>query len=139
MHLTRGTQYAILGLLHLGSQNGRRRILVSEIAKAEDLSPSYLAKIFQQLRKAGLVTSHRGTRGGFRLRVQPRYIQLRQIVEATQGMKDAQPCCSSAPHCSREPASCPLSVVWAKINNYTRQTLEITTLSDLLPPKPKKA
>ena len=52
---------------------------------------------------------------------------------------DAHPCCSAVPNSSREAASCPLSVVWAKINNYTRQTLEGTTLSDLLPPKTRKA
>ena len=139
MHITRAAEYAIRGMLYVASQNGRRRILVSEIASAEDLSPSFLAKIFQQLRKAGLVVSHRGTRGGFRLRVQPKHIQLRQIIEAAQGDLEESHCCSSAESCSRTPAACPVAAVWGKIKGFTAQTLEGTSLADVLPPRQKKS
>ena len=135
MHVTRAAEYAIRGMLYVASQNGRRRVLVSEIASAEDLSPSFLAKIFQQLRKAGLVVSHRGTRGGFRLRVRPRHIQLRQIIEAAQGSLDEDACCSSSASCPRLAEACPLAGIWNKINGYTAQTLEGTSLADILPPK----
>jgi len=139
MHLTRAAEYAIRGMLYVASQNGRRRVLVSEIASAEDLSPSFLAKIFQELRKAGLVVSHRGTRGGFRLRVQPRHIQLRQIIEAAQGSLKENPCCSSSDSCPRLAKSCPLAMIWDKINGYTAQTLEGTSLADVLPPRKSKS
>ena len=138
MHLTRAAEYAIRGMLYVASQTGRRRILVSEIASAEDLSPSFLAKIFQQLRKAGLVRSHPRTRGGFRLRVQARHIQLRQIIEAAQGNLKENACCSSSDSCSRVARSCPLAMIWGKINGYTAQTLEGTSLADVLSPGKSK-
>ncbi len=57
--------YAIRGMVYLASQAPGRVVLVSEIARAMDVPPLFLAKIFQQFTKLGLVKSFRGSGGGF--------------------------------------------------------------------------
>ena len=61
MELTRKGEYAIRGIIYLAQQPAGRVSLVSEIAQASDVPPTFLAKIFQSFAKLGLVTSTRGT------------------------------------------------------------------------------
>ena len=131
MRLTRAADYAVRGMLYLASHNGRRRVLVSEIAEAEKLSPSFLAKIFQQLRKSGLVSSHRGTRGGFRLRVAPKYIRLREIIEAAQGSVGVEGP-SNASSKKKGESDSPLAPICEKIDAQIIDLLDGTHLSDLI-------
>jgi Rrf2 family protein len=49
-------------------------------------SPSYLAKVFRELAKAGIVRAHRGVSGGVTLDRPPDGVNLLEIVEACQGM-----------------------------------------------------
>ena len=65
MELTRKGEYAIRGIIYLAQQPAGRVSLISEIAAASDVPQTFLAKIFQSFAKLGLVTSSRGTGGGF--------------------------------------------------------------------------
>jgi Rrf2 family protein len=60
-------------------------VLVNEIARAQNLSESYLAKVFQSLAKAGLVNSYRGAKGGYQLALPPERITLRDVTRAVEG------------------------------------------------------
>jgi len=126
MRLTRAADYAVRGMLYLASVNGRRRVLINEIAKAESVPTSFLAKIFQQLRKAGLVASHRGTKGGFRLRLSPKYIRLRDIIEAAQGPVTV------TWNGNGQSSPSPLDSICEKIDAQIVETLEETSLCDLV-------
>ena len=85
MRLTRGADYGTRGIIYLARQPANAIVLVGDIASAEQLSESYLAKIFQELAKGGLVRSHRGAKGGFSLARPPEQITLRQVIEAIEG------------------------------------------------------
>jgi Rrf2 family transcriptional regulator, iron-sulfur cluster assembly transcription factor len=67
MELTRKGDYAIRGIIYLASQPPNKISLLSEIAAAVDVPQTFLAKIFQQFSKTGIVKSFRGTGGGFLL------------------------------------------------------------------------
>lgn len=66
MKLTRGGEYGIRGVLYLAQQNDGRVSMLSAIAKAQDVPPRFLAKIFQALAKAGVVSLTWAPRGVFR-------------------------------------------------------------------------
>ncbi len=85
MQLTKGTEYGTRGVLHLAKLPPNSVVLVSEIAAAEELPESYLAKIFQYLAKEGIVRSHRGAKGGFSLARSADQITLREVIEAIEG------------------------------------------------------
>jgi len=84
MQLTRGTEYAIMGLSHLAMKEGEP-VLLAGIADAIGAPANYLSQVFQSLTRLGLVTSHRGARRGYTLARPAAEINLRQIIEGIEG------------------------------------------------------
>jgi Rrf2 family protein len=101
MRLTRGSDYGLRGLAYLAQQPVGQVVLVREVAEAKHVPESYLAKIFQELVRKGLVVSHRGARGGFSLAREPSDISLREVVEAIEGPIGLVPCLASEPDCDQ--------------------------------------
>jgi Rrf2 family protein len=56
-----------------------------DIARRQEIPLRYLEQIFQDLKKAGVVDSKRGPRGGYHLKAEPKDIRLGDIVRALQG------------------------------------------------------
>lgn len=122
--------YAIRGMVYLASRPPDRTVLVSEIARAMDVPPLFLAKIFQQFSKLGLVRSFRGSGGGFLLGRSPEDITLCEIVEAVEGPIMPNRCVMSSGTCSRDKV-CTVHPVWKKVQANVRETLSAVTLKDL--------
>ncbi len=130
MKLTRGAGYGTLGILYLARQPRDRVVLISEIAQAEGVPESYLAKIFQGLSKAGLVRSHRGARGGFSLARLPQEITLRQVIEAIEGPVALNRCLDPRQGCERS-ATCSLQTALAQAQEALLAALDQVTLHSL--------
>jgi Rrf2 family transcriptional regulator, iron-sulfur cluster assembly transcription factor len=122
--------YAIRGMVYLASQLPGRVVLVREIARAMDVPPLFLAKIFQQFTKLGLVKSFRGSGGGFLLGRPPEEITLCEIVEAVEGPIMPNRCVLSNGACSRE-KGCTVHPVWKKVEKSVIDILSGVTLKDL--------
>ena len=84
MQITRAAEYAIRGVLYLSCQREGAVCLLNEISESQEIPPSFLSKIFQNLSKAGIVSSSRGTGGGFTLIRPPNSITLLDVLEAIQ-------------------------------------------------------
>jgi len=130
MELTRKGEYAIRGIIYLAKQPVGKVILVSEVAEATGVSQTFLAKIFQNFAKLGLVNSFRGTGGGFLLGRPAAKITLRQVVEAVEGPIIPNRCLSGDGNCSRE-AECMVHPVWRKVQGEVGAILDSVTLEDL--------
>lgn len=138
MKLTRGADYGTLGILYLARQPRERVVLISEIAESQDVPESYLAKVFQDLAKAGLVRSHRGARGGFTLARPPEEITLRQVIEAIEGPLALNRCLDPREGCQRSP-ECPVHRALATAQGTLLSALDAVTLRSLTcqePPTP---
>ena len=123
--------YAIRGMVYLASQAPGRVVLVSEIARAMDIPPLFLAKIFQQFTKLGLVKSFRGSGGGFLLGRSPEEITLCEIVEAVEGPIMPNRCVMSERYLQpRQGVHGPPGVEERSRQMY-RETLSAVTLKDL--------
>jgi len=130
MKLTRGTDYGIRGILYLGMQPFERVTLLHEIAENQLVPESYLAKIFQDLNKAGLVRSHRGAKGGFSLARPAAQITLRQVIEALQGPISLNRCLDIREFCPRQ-EGCPVSRVLRQAQEQLLETLDAATVDVL--------
>ncbi len=130
MRLTRGADYGTLGILYLARQPRDRVVLISEVAAAEGVPESYLAKIFQDLAKAGLVRSHRGARGGFTLARAPQEITLRQVIEAIEGPLALNRCLDAREGCENSP-ECPVHQALASAQSTLTSALDAVTLQSL--------
>jgi Rrf2 family iron-sulfur cluster assembly transcriptional regulator len=133
MKISRGTDYGIQGILYLARQPLDKVSLLHEVAQAQSMPESYLAKIFQDLAKAGLVRSHRGAKGGFSLARPSSQITLRQIIEALQGPISLNRCLDIREGCANS-ETCPVADVLRKAQRQMLATLDAATLDGLVAP-----
>jgi Rrf2 family protein len=128
--INRKTEYALRGLRYLANNRTDETVMIRQIAQAVDTSPAFLAKIFQFLNAAGLVTSSRGVVGGFRLSRSPEKISLREILEATEGPVSVNVCVADEDACHLT-ETCATHKVWDMLRQSINQILEQITLKDL--------
>ena len=128
LRLSTKSRYATRMLVYLAINARQRPANTAEIAKAEGISKDYVEQILSRLRTAGIVTSHRGIKGGFSIAKNPEDVLVREIVELTEGAISVAPCIKG--DCSRA-TQCATQVVWDALNSSIEQTLSKFTLADL--------
>ena len=90
MRLSKGTIYAVNGLMALAGMKAQGPIQLKEVASSRNLPANYLAKIFGQLARAKILRSYRGARRGFMFARPINQITLLDIYEAVEGPMSAQ-------------------------------------------------
>ena len=130
MRLTRGADYGARGIIHLAKMPPNSIVLVGQIASAEGIPESYLAKIFQDLAKKGVVRSHRGAKGGFSLGRSANAISLREVVEAIEGPIALCRCLDPWEGCDKKD-TCAVYPILAEAQKRLLAVLDGTTLQDL--------
>ena len=131
MHFSMGTEYAIHGLLYLALKDQGEVVYVRDIARAQNVSETYLAKVFQQLARSGLVVSYRGAKGGFALAQPPERITMRRIIEATEGSSPLFNCLQSRRDCKLGD-DCEIRKVMNRVEKMMLEILDKTSLVDIL-------
>jgi Rrf2 family cysteine metabolism transcriptional repressor len=137
-------EYGVRVMVELARRAGEDPIPLAEIAAHDALPLAYLEHLVARLRKAGLVDSRRGSRGGYLLARSPTEITMAEVVEALEGSIAPIECISQAPDgsivCSREstnsgphpPHVCPTRLLWTRVRFSIVRTLQETTLADLV-------
>ena len=112
---------------------------LAEIAEHDGMPLAYLEHLVARLRKAGLIDSRRGSRGGYMLARPAEQITMAEVVEALEGSIAPIECISQSPDgsivCSRESDPdhvCPTKLLWTRVRGSIVRTLQDTTLADLL-------
>jgi Rrf2 family transcriptional regulator, cysteine metabolism repressor len=112
---------------------------LAEIAEHDGMPLAYLEHLVARLRKAGLIDSRRGSRGGYLLARPACDITMAEVVEALEGSIAPIECISQSPDgnivCSRESDPdhvCPTKLLWTRVRGSIVRTLQDTTLADLL-------
>lgn len=82
MKLTTRGHYSVKALLDLSLQPEYRPTSVKKIAQRQDLPAPYLEKLLIEMRRAGIVKSVRGAKGGYQLAAKPEHISLGKILES---------------------------------------------------------
>ena len=83
--LAQKTRYALRSLLYLAEESGGGPVQLARIAETQRVPPKYLELIMLDLKKAGLVVSTRGPRGGYLLAREASSISFGEIVRALEG------------------------------------------------------
>jgi len=92
MRYSQSTELAVDSLFYMAAHPEITDFSVEQVAQAQHVSVSYLAKVFQQLVKAGLLRSHRGSKGGYALGRAPNQITLRDIAVVFEGSSPLYEC-----------------------------------------------
>jgi Rrf2 family transcriptional regulator, iron-sulfur cluster assembly transcription factor len=130
VRFTKGADYGARGMVYLAKLPPSAVALIGDIAEEEDLPTSYLAKIFQELAKEGIVRSFRGAKGGFALARPAHEISLRQVIEAIEGPIALCRCLAPWEGCDKS-ESCPLHPVLAHAQKQMLAVLDNITLQEL--------
>ena len=130
MKLSKSTELAIDGLYQLAVTRPRQ-LLVSEMAGAQQVSTSYLAKVFQRMARSGLVNSTRGKRGGFTLARSPKSISIADVVRAIEADEPIYDCLHDRRGCKGN-SDCMLRDAFFEVEKVMYTMLEKTSLADLL-------
>ena len=132
-------EYGVRLMVELGRQAGTTPVALSAVAEAENLPLSYLEHLVAKLRQAGLVTSTRGARGGYRLARDPQQIRMDEVVEALEGQIAPMECFHATPEgkvqCSHEvdgDQACATKLLWTRVQGGVNKALSGTTLADLV-------
>jgi Rrf2 family protein len=134
VRITTWAEYGLICALHLAKRAGEGPITGREIAAGERLPADYVEQILLRLRRAGLVTSTRGARGGYALSKAPDEISVREVIAASE-LATFDLHCVSHPvgeeRCS-ESQSCSIRPVWMMLQRKIDDVLESVHLGDLL-------
>ena len=132
-------EYGVRVMVELARRAGDDPVPLAEIAAHDGLPLAYLEHLVARLRKAGLVDSRRGSRGGYMLARPSDEITMAEVVEALEGSIAPIECISQAPDgsivCARESNLdhvCPTKLLWTRVRFSIVSTLRETTLADLL-------
>src|ERR1700686_5259210 len=77
--------YAVLALAERGRASGAEPVPIGELAKRRDVPVQFLEQLFAVLRRAGIISSQRGVKGGYRFAREPATGTVLEIVELLDG------------------------------------------------------
>jgi Rrf2 family protein len=134
VRITTWAEYGLICALHLAKRAGEGPITGREIAAGERLPADYVEQILLRLRRAGLVNSTRGARGGYSLAKAPEDISVREVIAASElGTFDLH-CVThlvGEERCA-ESQSCSIRPVWVMLQQKIDNVLDSVHLGDLL-------
>jgi Rrf2 family protein len=101
LRLSKKADYALIAMKHLAIRPDAASASAREIAEQYDIPIELMAKVLQRLARRGLVTSHQGTRGGYRLSRPPSVISVADIIQAIEGPLTVTACSTEAENCEQ--------------------------------------
>jgi len=131
MKVSKKAYYGLRAILALAQTE--KPLSIHALAEMEHLPETYLEKILQTLRKAGLVTAHKGVSGGYALARSANNISIWDVLSPLDGpmkpfsssLKGTLPCL--------QVSHCQTNEVWRTLENKIEKTLSDISLSSLIP------
>jgi FeS assembly SUF system regulator len=133
IRITRQTDYGILLLSQMASHPLAEVHTAKNVAQQSRISLPMASKILKALAKAGLLVSHRGVKGGYRLAASAEHISLGDVIKALEGPIGMTECSFNPGACEQE-GSCPVQSNWQRISLAMRDALDRIPLSDMVIP-----
>lgn len=141
MRVTTWTEYSLIISLHLAKRGGTGSgpVAARELADTEKLPADYVEQILLRLRRAGLVESVRGAKGGYLLARHPSTISVRDVMTASEHQTFEVNCAShpvDAERCSPG-STCSIRPVWQALQQRVDDLLAGISLADLMKEEPQ--
>lgn len=146
-HITSSVEYGLHCLLWLVDPASGRPSS-RDLAELQGISPSFVAKIFPKLEKAGIVQAAAGVRGGYRLAKPPGEISVLDVVDAIEGSKALFDCQEIRDRCAvfdddapswATNGVCSIHAVMLRAEQAMRDSLARETLASLAAAVSRKA
>jgi Rrf2 family protein len=130
MRISAKADYAVRAAVELAAAADEKPVKAERIATAQGIPLNFLENILGELRHAGIVRSHRGAEGGFRLAKAPEQISVADIIRAVEGplasVRGGPP--EDAAYAG---AAEDLLRVWIAVRANLRRVVENVTVADI--------
>jgi Rrf2 family protein len=130
MRISAKADYAVRAAVELAATSDERPVKAERIATAQGVPLNFLENILGELRHAGIVRSHRGADGGFRLAKPADKISIADVIRAVEGplatVRGGPPEDSAYPG-----AASALPRVWIAVRKNLRSVVERVTVADV--------
>src|SRR4051812_19613756 len=120
--ITSKSRYAVRALVELaclGAMPGGQPVPIAELARRRDIPLQFLEQLFATLRRAGMLQSQRGVKGGYTFVNDPSELTVLQVVQLLEG--EFEP---DAPGDNQD--------VWMRAVGALREVLGTTSIADLM-------
>jgi Rrf2 family transcriptional regulator, cysteine metabolism repressor len=122
LSITTKSPYALQALVELARSGGSTPVPIGELARRRDIPVQFLEQLFAVLRRAGLLKSQRGVKGGYTFAREPADIPVLEVVELLDG-----------------PVGAEAKSIFAEAAAAARAILEATTIADLVERETREA
>jgi Rrf2 family protein len=129
--LSMRSDYGARAVIDLARRYGEGPVQSAEIAARESIPEAYLEQLLTSLRKAGLVRSSRGPRGGHELARPPSAIAFGEVIDALEGpflSLDAL----GDDHCDPASTAAVTREIWQAVADSANRILSSTTVETLV-------
>jgi Rrf2 family protein len=130
MRISAKADYAVRAMVELAAADSERPVKAERIANAQGIPLNFLENILGELRHAGIVRSHRGAEGGFRLAKPAAEITIADVIRAVEGplasVRGAPP-----EEADYGGAASSLPRVWIAVRVNLRRVVEQVTIADI--------
>ncbi len=131
MKISTKGRYGVRILLDLALHDNETPRLIRDISQSQQISEKYISRLIISLRKAHMVRSIRGAKGGFRLAKQPEELTLLDIVEVMEGPISIIDCVRCPEKCQKA-EKCATREVWERLNSDIQESMRKITLADII-------
>ncbi len=115
LSITTKSPYAVLALAELGRSSGAEPVPIGELARRRGVPVQFLEQLFAVLRRAGVVSSQRGVKGGYRFARPASSVTVLEVVELLDG-----------------PLGRDSEGIFAEAADAARKVLSETTIADVI-------
>lgn len=139
MRITTWAEYGVICALHLARRSTDGPVTGRDVAARERLPGDYVEQILLRLRRAGIVQSTRGAKGGYELARPAEEITVREIISAAELVTFDLHCETHPITEERCAQSCDCSIrpVWMMLQQRIDEVLDSVCLADLMEREPQ--
>jgi Rrf2 family protein len=130
MRISAKGEYAIKAMLDLALHRDRGLIPIQEVAARQGIPQRYLEQVLLSLKRAGLLTSKRGSTGGYHLTREPEEITVGVVLRAVEGTR--APFEAGAAQRRNGAADSDLGELWEEIAEAVSKVVDRLTFGDLV-------
>lgn len=133
MKLTTRSEYALLALVYLARHQTEGYISIETVAKAQGIPPKFLEQLMLAMKRAHLLRSTKGQRGGYSLAKEPHQVTLAEVIRLFDGaLAPTESVSENFYESTPIEKEKKLTRVFKDIRDYISQKLEKTTIADVI-------
>lgn len=135
LRISKLTDYGVVLATAMAGHEAAATHTVRDLAGETGIPQPTVSKVLKTLTREGILESHRGAHGGYRLTRPPEQITIAEIVRALEGPIGVTECSHDPGYCEYE-GRCEVQGNWQRISQAVERALAGISLADMLEPAP---